>query len=222
MAGYRETKCKMNMNFKIKPETPQALQLPGLHPWISGVTCSPSSALRETSGRRLEESCLQQEGSVFISEGTRRGPQARSMRDSLTCLPAQRPRGLETTTQPSLVPMSRPHPASWSQRAWVYNLALSLPSWDLGQVTLGRDLGGICNITSAPMWRSPNTCTQRWSAGSQEFTPLLTQALSKGPGLIRNNSNRNSLEAQWLSLPARAGGTCSISGAGRFHLLRGN
>lgn len=147
------TKCKMNMNFKIKPETPAgSAAASGCIPRPLGVTCSPFSALRETSGRKLEESCLQQEGSVFISEGTRRGPQARSMCDSLTCLPAQRPRGLETTTQPSLVPMSRPHPASWSQRAWVYSLALSLPSWDLGQVTLGRDLGGICNITShAPM-----------------------------------------------------------------------
>lgn len=103
------TKCKMNMNFKIKPETPAgSAAASGCTPRPLGVTCSPSSALRETSGRRLEESCLQQEGSVFISEGTRRGPQARSMRDLLTCLPAQRPRGLETTAQPSLVPMSHP------------------------------------------------------------------------------------------------------------------
>lgn len=103
------TKCKMRMNFKIKPETPAgSAAASGCTPRPLGVTCSPSSALRETSGGRLEENCLQQEGSVFISEGTRCGPQARSARDSLTCLPAQRLRGLETTTQPSLVPMSCP------------------------------------------------------------------------------------------------------------------
>lgn len=103
------TKCKMRMNFKIKPETPAgSAAASGCTLRPLGVTCSPSSALRETSEGRLEENCLQQEGSVFISEGTRCGPQARSARDSLTCLPAQRPRGLETTMQPSLVPMSCP------------------------------------------------------------------------------------------------------------------
>ena len=96
------TKCNMRMNFKIKLETPAgSAAASGCTPRPLGVTCSPSSALRETSRGRLEENCLQQEGSVFISEapGTahRPGP----------CVTgAQRPRGLETTMQPSLVPMS--------------------------------------------------------------------------------------------------------------------
>lgn len=134
------TKCKMRMNFKIKPETPAgSAAASGCTPRPLGVTCSPSSALRETSGGRLEENCLQQEGSVFISEGTRRGPQARSLRD--WCSETTWVRNHNAAISSSHVP---PHPASWGQQAWVYSLALSLPSWDFGQVTLGRDLGGIC------------------------------------------------------------------------------
>lgn len=102
------TKCKMRMNFKIKPETPAgSAAASGCSPRPLGVTCSPSSALREASGGRLEESCLQQKGSVFISEGTRCGPKARPTCDWLTCPPAHRPRRLETTVHPSRAPTSR-------------------------------------------------------------------------------------------------------------------
>ena len=44
------TKCKMRMNFKIKPETPAgSAAASGCTPRPLRVTCSPSSALRETS-----------------------------------------------------------------------------------------------------------------------------------------------------------------------------
>lgn len=45
------TECNMRMNFKMKPETPAgSAAASGCTPRLLGVMCSPSSALRETSG----------------------------------------------------------------------------------------------------------------------------------------------------------------------------
>lgn len=104
------TKCKMRMHFKIKPETPAgSAAASGYTPRPLGVTRSPSSALRGTSGGKVggEVSSATRQRSIFISEGTRLGPQARPLRDSLTCPPAaHRPRGLEPMAPPSLAPTS--------------------------------------------------------------------------------------------------------------------
>lgn len=62
------TKCKMRMHFKIKPETPAgSAAASGYTPRPLGVTRSPSSALRGTSGGRLEEKCLQRQDNVLSS-----------------------------------------------------------------------------------------------------------------------------------------------------------
>lgn len=70
------TECKMCMNFEIKPGTPAgSAAASGCTPHTPlRVTGSPSSALRETSRERWEDTCLQQEGPVLMSESHRRSP----------------------------------------------------------------------------------------------------------------------------------------------------
>lgn len=135
----------MRMNLKIKPETPaDSAAASGCTPTPLRVTCSPSSALRETSRARLEENHLQQEGTVFISECSSLCLQATPPRSRRHGSPAHqhtcpgfpmdgKPRQRPSLGAPSFVP---PHPVPDSRAlepASVCILTLSLTSWDPGQ-----------------------------------------------------------------------------------------
>ena len=129
------TECKMRMNFKIKPETPAgSAAASGCTPRPLGVTCSPSSALRETAGERLEEKCLQLEGSVFIWEGSRAGCRPGPCVCALTC---------HLLTVSGFPVPGATSPASGGQWAWACISIPALPGWDLGQVTMGGNSVGI-------------------------------------------------------------------------------
>lgn len=88
-----------------------------------------------------------------------------------------------------------PHTASGAQPAWVCIVTLSHPSWDLGQVTLVRNLGGTCEGHSSPSLHSTPTLSSGAAVcapwGASRGLTLLAQERCEAPrpGLVRGNSN---------------------------------
>lgn len=176
--------CKMRMNFQIKPEAPAgSAAARGCTPRPLGVTCSPSSALRGTSGKGGRAVCSR---SFCLYRGSP-GPAHRAW---LTCPPA--PDLAATALAPS---PSSPRSQPWWPASLGCVLTLSPPSWDHGHVTRVRNLGGICKGHPPPTRHSHSRAQRHGLHALRSFSGvpwLLTQEQGEGPPprLIRNSHEK--------------------------------